>query len=179
MAAAAGLKLRVMFQDEARFGRLSLPYACWAPSPLRPKIELQLIREYVYAYAAICPQDGALTWLQAPHMNTEHMAAFLAKLSAQFPDDYTLLIVDGASSHRAKNLAVPPNVQLIRLPPYAPELNPVEHLWDDLREKHFANRAFKSLSAVCQEIEVGLNGYQDRPEALASLAGWPWILDSF
>ena len=54
------LPLRVMFQDEARFGRLSGPRRCWAPAPLRPVVSVALVREYTYAYAAVSPQNGAL-----------------------------------------------------------------------------------------------------------------------
>jgi len=178
LAAERGLNLRVMFQDEARFGRMSLPYACWAPKPLRPKVDLALVREFVYAYAAVCPQDGALTEAMTEKMNTINMNGFLAKMSEQFPDDYVLLVVDGASSHRSKDLSVPGNIQLCTLPPYSPELNPTEHLWDELREKFFANKVFDSLAAVCVQLQEGMRSYAQTPGAIASLTGWPWILAS-
>ena len=172
------MNLRVMFQDEARFGRMSLPYACWAPKPFRPKVELALVREFVYEYAAVCPQDGALTEAMADKMNTLNMSDFLAKMSAQFPEDYVLLVVDGASSHKSKDLKVPDNVRLCTLPPYSPELNPTEHLWDELREKYFANKVFDSLGAVCAQLQEGMEHYRLHPEAIVSLTAWPWILAS-
>lgn len=58
------------------------------------------------------------------------------------------MVLDGAGWHRSAALRVLANMQLLSLPPYAPELNPVEHLWDELREKHFHNRVFNSLDAL-------------------------------
>jgi hypothetical protein len=86
------LPVRVMFQDEARFGRLSDPRRCWAPAPLRPTVGLALIREYTYAYAAVSPQDGALDWMLAPKMDTLNMSAFLDHLSQRHPEDFILMV---------------------------------------------------------------------------------------
>jgi hypothetical protein len=168
MATARGLPLRVMFQDEARFGRMSLPYACWAPKPLRPKVGLALVREFVYVYAAVCPQDGAVTWARTEKMNTANMSHFLGKMAEQFPEDFVLLVVDGASSHKSKDLKIPENIELCTLPPYSPELNPTEHLWDEIREKWFANKVFESLDAVCAQLDQGVQDFAERPEAIAT-----------
>ena len=62
------------------------------------------------------------------------------------------MIVDGASSHKAKDLTVPENIRLVPLPAYAPELNPQEHVWDDLREKEFPNRVFSHITAVIGQL---------------------------
>jgi len=70
-----------MFQDEARFGRLSDPRRCWAPAPLRPVVPVALVREYAYAYAAVSPQDGALDWMLTLKMDTLNMNAFLNHVS--------------------------------------------------------------------------------------------------
>jgi transposase len=64
------------------------------------------------------------------------------------------------------------------LPPYSPELNPAELLWDDLREKEFANRVFDSLSAATQQLRRGLRRMQHSPAAIKSLTGWEWIISS-
>lgn len=173
------LPVRVMFQDEARFGRLSDPRRCWAPAPLRPTVGLALIREYTYAYAAVSPQDGALDWMLAPKMDTLNMSAFLDHLSQRHPEDFILMVMDGAPSHRSQDLAIPKNMALVRLPPYSPELNPVEHLWDEIREKEFANRVFDSLGAAIAQAARGLKRFEDSPHALQSLTGWSWILTSF
>lgn len=174
----AGLPVRVMFQDEARFGRLSDPQRCWAPAPMRPLVRRGVVREYAYAYAAISPLDGQLDWMMTHSMKTTEMSAFLGLVGRKHPDEFVVMVMDGAPSHRAGQLHVPPNMALIRLPPYAPELNPVEHLWDELREKYFANRVFDSLGATIMQALRGLVDYTARPEDLVSLACWPWIVES-
>lgn len=167
-----------MFQDEARFGRLSDPRRCWAPKPLRPKVGLALIREYTYAYAAVTPEDGALDWMLAPKMDTITMEAFLRQVSKEHPDNFVLMVLDGAPSHRSHQLRVPDNMTLVRLPPYSPELNPVEHLWEEIREKEFGNRVFDSLGAAIAQAARGLKRLQNSPAVLRSLTGWYWILNS-
>jgi hypothetical protein len=71
------LPLRLMFQDEARFGRISDPRSCWAPAPHRPVVNLALIREFRYEYTAVSPWDGCLDFMTAEKMNTENMSHFL------------------------------------------------------------------------------------------------------
>lgn len=173
------LPLRVMFQDEARFGRLSDPRKCWAPAPLRPVVAVSLVREYTYAYAAVSPQDGTLDWMLASKMDTLNMGAFLVHVSGKHPKEFVLMVLDGAPAHRAKDLKVPENMALIKLPPYSPELNPVELLWDELREKDFANRVFDSLGSAIAQAALGLKRLELDPALLQSLTGWSWILSSF
>jgi len=132
-----------------------------------------------YAYAAVSPQDGALEWMLASKMDTLNMSAFLQHVSKSHPQEFVLMILDGAPSHRAQHLRVAQNMALIRLPAYSPELNPVEHIWDELREKEFANRVFDSLGAAMAQIARGLKRLQNDPKSLQSLTGWDWILNSF
>lgn len=172
------LPVRLMFQDEARFGRLSDPRRCWAPAPCRPMVAVALVREYTYAYAAVTPRDGALDWMLTAKMDTLNMNAFLRHVAGRHPKEYIVMVVDGASSHRSKDLQVPKNMILVRLPPYSPELNPVEQLWGELREKEFGNRVFHSLGAAIAQTAKGLNKLESSPKSLQSLTGWEWILKS-
>lgn len=174
----ADLPVRVMFQDEARFGRMSDPRRCWAPSPLRPVVPVALIREYVYAYAAVTPVDGALDWMLAGKMDTLTMGSFLRHVSHRHPGEFVVMVLDGAPSHRALHLEVPRNMALLRLPPYSPELNPAERLWEELREKEFANVVFDSLGSAMAQAARGLRRLQSSSGALQSLTGWKWILES-
>ena len=111
----------------------------------------------------------------APNMNTDFMSKFLAQVSAKHRRDFIVMVVDGASSHVAKDLIVPKNIRLLRLPPYAPELNPQEHVWDELREKEFPNRFFDSMERVREQLEVGLPRLAADRKVLRSLTAWPWI----
>jgi transposase len=150
------LPLRLMFQDEARFGRMSDPRSCWAPAPHRPVVNLALIREFRYEYAAVSPWDGCLDFMTAEKMNTENMSRFLSQVSKAHKDEFIVMVVDGASSHKSKELEIPKNVSLIRLPPHSPELNPAEQIWNILRRHYFANLAFDTLDTATTQAEFGL-----------------------
>ena len=169
------LPLRLIFQDEARFGRMSDPRSCWAPAPHRPVVNLALVREFCYEYAAVSPWDGCLDFMTAEKMNTENMTRFLLQVSAAHKDEFIIMVVDGASSHRCKELRVPENVTLIRLPPYSPELNPAEQIWNVLRRDYFANRVFDSLDAASEQAERGLREMTANQSAIRQLTNWPWI----
>ena len=164
-----------MFEDEARFGRISDPRRCWAPAGVRPVVQVQVVREYDYAFAAVSPHDGVLDTLVLPTANAEAMSVFLAEVSQRHSDEFILMVLDGAGWHRAKRLQIPANMRLILLPPWSPPLNPVEHIWDDVREKWFSNRVFASLSAVEEQLVTALLALEADPLPVASLAGFPWI----
>jgi len=100
------LPLRLMFQDEARFGRISDPRSCWAPAPHRPVVNLALVREFRYEYAAVSPWDGCLDFMTAEKMNTGNMSRFLEQVSAAHEDEFILMVLDGASSHKSKELNI-------------------------------------------------------------------------
>ena len=165
-----------MFQDEARFGRMVRIRRCWSPQPARPVVNNGYERQFVYVYGAVSPIEGELDWMIGRVMNTEQMCAFLAQVSAAHPHDFILMVVDGASSHIAKALQVPENIRLLRLPPYSPELNPQEHVWDEVREKEFPNRVFADLGSVMHQLELGLPRLAANTTGLRSLTAWPWII---
>lgn len=100
------------------------------------------MREYLYAYAAVAPALGQMVSLILPDASTAMMNRFLEEVSRVFSTYFIIMQVDGAGRHRANDLVVPENIRLISQPAYSPELNPVEHIWDELREKHFHNRCF-------------------------------------
>ena len=82
------MPLRVMFQDEARFGRISNPKACWVPWPMRPNAPMQMVREYVYAFGAVSPKDGLHDSLVLPYADTEAMSLFLKEIGKRYPSEY-------------------------------------------------------------------------------------------
>lgn len=172
----AGRAVRLMFQDEARFGRMVRPRRCWAPAPLRPVISNGYERQFVYVYGAVSPFDGQLDWMLCREMNALRMGEFLTQVSRAHASDLIVMVLDGASSHKAKELVLPENIRLLPLPPYAPELNPQEHVWDELREKEFPNRVFNHMDAVIGQLQRGLPRLAADCEGLRSLTGWPWII---
>jgi len=167
-----------MFQDEARFGRITDPRRCWAPKGCRPTVKKQVVREYTYAYAALCPADGVCDTLILPVMNAEAMNCFLAEVARRHPDEMLLMVYDGAPCHSPGALQLPENLLVLTLPPYSPELNPVEILWDHLRETFFPNLAFESMNHLEVQLVLALrHAESDRP-TVRSLASFPWIISS-
>ena len=164
-----------MFQDEARFGRMSYPRVCWAPVPNRPMVKRAIIREFRYEYAAVSPWDGALDYMTLDKMNTGNMGLFLKQVSESHKQDFIVMVLDGATSHKGQELAVPENSALVFLPAYSPELNPVEQLWNVLRRDYFANKVFDSLIAATNQAENGLACMASNMAAVKRLTNWPWI----
>jgi transposase len=167
-----------MFADEARFGRINRPRPCWAPRRVRPQVAAQLIREYIYLYGAVSPKDGTCVYLIMPTSNTACFQSFLDVLSRRFSRQDILLVLDGAPNHRCGDLAVPDNVTLLFLPPYAPELNPKENIWDEIREKIFKNYALKSIDAVQSKLEEAILYIERNPQTVKSITSFPYITKS-
>jgi transposase len=164
-----------MFADEARFGRMSEPHRCWAPKGVRPTVPAQIVREYEYAYAAVSPHDGVLDTLVLPAVNAEAMSLFLAEVAHRHADEFIVMVLDGAGWHRAKRLQVPANMRLVLLPPWSPQLNPAEHVWDEVREKYFANRRFETMDQLDHQLVTGLAALETDMPRIASLTGFDWI----
>jgi transposase len=167
-----------MFQDEARFGRINDVRRCWAPAPVRPLCQAMLTHEYTYAYGAVDVVSGEFDSLILPHVNTDCMQLFLDEVGARHPQRRIIMILDGAGWHASAELIPPSNMRLLSLPPYAPELNPVEHIWDELREKHFHNMAFDSLDALEDQLQVGLLALENDMPRVQSIVSWDWIVNA-
>jgi transposase len=167
-----------MFQDEARFGRITDIRRAWAPYPLRPICCAMLTHEYTYAYAAVDADSGHLDSLILPHVNTDCMQIFLEEVASRHPGEKIVMVLDGAGWHASKTLRVPDNIRLLPLPAYAPELNPVEHLWDELREKFFNNLAFDSINALEDHLEAALRTFEQERHRIRSIVRWPWIINA-
>lgn len=171
-----GVNFRLMFQDEAGFGRINKPKSCWCDKGIRPVVPCQRIREYTYAYGAVSPIDGEMISLVLPYCNTECMNIFLEKISSNFPNDYILLVADNAAWHKSKTIKIPDNMEIFPLLPYTPELNPIEMIWEELREKFFKNELFKTLAKVADRLCDGLSHLMNHKEIVKSITGWDWIL---
>ena len=166
-----------MFQDEARFGRINDPKRCWSPKRTRPTAGKQIIREYTYAYGAVSPRDGAADFLILPVMTAVAMKVFLDELARRHDGQYILMIYDGAPCHSPGALNIPDTMTVRTLPPYSPQLNPVENIWDDIREKFFANIVFESMDAVENKISEACLHYDENTETVQSITAFPWIAD--
>lgn len=164
-----------MFQDEGRFGLLGTPRRCWAPRGTRPVVGARLERKYLYAFSAVSPHDGTMDSLVLPWVNAEAMSLFLAEVAQRHAHEFILMVMDQAGWHLASDLSVPENMRLLFLPPYSPELNPAEHLWDALREDCFANHVFANLNAVEHALTAGIRDLEANPKRTQSMTGFEWI----
>jgi len=164
-----------MTQDEGRFGRVNIPRSSWAPRSIRPLVPKQLVRESIYVYAAICPSLGRMSSLILPSANTEMMGLFLENVSNEFPDNEIIMQVDGAGWHKSGSLKIPQNIHFIMQPAYSPELNPTEHLWDEIREKYLSNKLFGTIEEVMNVICEGINDLNAKPEYLKSMTLFPHL----
>lgn len=105
--------------------------------------------DYLYVIAAACPTTGQAEGILAPYVNTDTINAFLHEFSAALPPGVQAVLVwDGAGYHTSGRLQVPANVSLIQLPPYSPELNPIENLWHYLRSHYWSNRKYADYDAL-------------------------------
>jgi hypothetical protein len=168
--------VRLMFQDEARFGRMARIRRCWSPAPLRPVVCNGYEREFTYVYGGVSPLQGQLDWSLSQKMNTTNMSAFLSQVSQAHPQEFIVMVVDGASSHKAKELVVPENIRLIPLPAYSPELNPQEHIWEEVREKAFPNMVLDQMALVVERLQQGMGSLAADAERVRGIAAWPWII---
>jgi putative transposase len=170
-------KIRLMFEDEAGFGRINKPKYSWCFPGLRPVVPCHHIREYRYAYGAVEPLTGESFFLVLPYSNTVCMNIFLQELSASYPNDYILLACDGAAWHKAKALEIPENIRLFFLPPATPEMNPIEQIWKELRKEGFRNESFSTLNDVVDRLCEVIRSLTTTK--VRSITAREWIIECF
>ncbi len=166
-----------MFQDEAGFGRINKPKYCWCEKGIRPVVPCHHIREYRYAYGAVEPLTGDSFFLVLPQCNTDCTNVFLRELSKEFRDDVILLCCDGAAWHKSKALMVPENIVLFFIPPYTPEMNPIEQIWKELRKRGFKNEIFSTLEKVVDRLCAVICSLTT--QVVHSITGRNWIVKCF
>jgi len=169
------MPIRILFQDEGRFGRISDRRRCWAPLPDRPVVGHQVVREYVYGFMAISPFDGRSACLTLPWSDAQTMSVFLRQTADVFPDEFIIMFLDGAGWHCATDLEIPDRIRLVRLPPYSPELNPVEAVWGMIRRDWFRNDVFASLQDVEDRLFEAMRWLVCHPETILSSVAYDWI----
>ena len=138
-------------------------------------VSARLQRKYLYAFSAVSPHDGVLDSLVLPWVNAQTMSLFLAEVAQRHASEFVFMVMDQAGWHIAAELDVPANMRLMFLPPYSPELNPAEHLWEALREDCFANHVFADLDAVETVLTAGIASLEASPIRTRSMTGFKWI----
>ena len=135
--------------------------------------------ECAYIFGAVCPTRDTGVALVLPDADIPAMNLHLQAISAHVDQDsHAAIIIDGAGWHKNGSLMIPDNLRLLSLPPYSPELNPVEHIWDDLREKEFHNRVFDSIDSLEDHLEKALHDMEHDHDRIRSIVAWPWIINA-
>jgi transposase len=175
-AAHPDQEVRTSFQEEARFGQKGTITRVWARRGSRPRAVKQTGFTSLYVLAAVCAATGAMSALIMPALNTAVVNLFLEQFARELPAGvHAVLIWDGAGFHTGAELVVPSNVSLIQLPPYSPELNPVENLWHYLRAHHWSNRAYRDYDELQAEAVRSLCAVREDTETIKTVCNAPYI----
>ena len=170
-----GVEIELWWQDEARIGQKNKLTRRWARRGTRPRAPRDQRTEWAYIFGAICPAKGKGAGLVMPWCDTDAMAAHLIEISAAVdPGAHAVLIVDQAGWHLTPKLAIPDNITVLALPPRSPELNPVENVWQFMRDNWLSNRIFKSHEDIVALCCQAWNNLIDQPWKIMSLGMRKW-----
>jgi transposase len=106
------------------------------------------------------------------------MQISLDVIAGRYPHENIIMTMDGAGWHKSSSLILPSNLRIHFLPPYSPELNPQEHIWDELREKNFHNRTFDSMDVLEDHLVRALSGLEMDHDKVRSIVVWDWIINA-
>ena len=178
-ASAVGKPIEIWFQDEARVGQKGSLEYIWAPVGSRPPMVRDNRHDSAYLFGAICHARKVGAAIIMPSVNAEAMSEHLKEISTQIAlGAHAVVVCDGAGWHQSGGrLRVPHNITLLPLPPYAPELNPMENIWDYLRGNKLSKRVWNSyqeIVAACKDAWLFLLGDPKRIDTIAHRA-WSWV----
>ncbi len=167
--------VRVFSQDESRFGLLTVRRRRLTARGIQPVGPVQHTLEWFYVYGAVAPTTGERFFLELPYLNADTFQIVLEAFADAFPDSLNILLVDNSGAHTAQRLRWPANVLPVWLPPYCPELNPIERVWRDLKDD-LAWLQFPMLDA--QQVYVGdlLQAYD--AAALQTLTSYAYLVEA-
>ena len=170
--------IEVWFQDETRFGQKGRLTKIWAETNTRPIKINQNEHKSAYLFGAVNPITGNSHGLIVSTVSTDLMNLFLAQISKKMSRwKHCVLIVDGAGWHRSDDILVPKNITLLPLPPYSPELNCIERLWNWIKDNYLSLKVFPNEDAI---YEAGCLAWQHAtPEIIRSVCHTPWLLSSY
>ena len=166
----------VWFQDEARFGQQNNTTRLWALKGSRPRAVKQQQFEYAYLFGAVCPSTGQTEALITPWVNKAAMTQHLRQISQATPAGrHAVVIIDGAGWHTLDTAVPFDNVTLLKLPPYSPELNPIEQVWQWMRQRHLSNRVFKGYDDIVNACSNAWNSFRQNTSVVKSICSRDWI----
>jgi transposase len=169
--------VEIWFQDESRVGQQGDLSYIWAKKGSRPQINRDMRFDYAYIFGAICPARGEGEALVLPRCNSEGMNKHLEIISKAVKlDAHAVLIIDGAGWHRSKELKIPDNITLMHLPPYSPELMPVENIWQYLKANYLNNRVFRDYNDILNACCEAWMCLIQKPELIKSMGMRKWAI---
>ena len=165
----------VWFQDEARFGQQNTTTRIWAQKGTRPRAVKQQQFTYAYLFGAVCVTNGNTEAIVAPVSNMDVMSSHLALISAATKAGrHAVVLMDGASWHQEHLSDGYDNLSIIHIPPYSPELNPIEQVWSWMRQNEIANRCFKDYEDIVDKCSRAWNRFRSSKERVLSLCHREW-----
>ena len=171
----AGTEIELWWQDEARVGQKNKITRRWARRGTRPRAPPDQRTKWAYIFGAICPAKGKGAGLVMPWCDIPAMERHLTEISeAVDPGAHAVVIVDQAGWHMSARLAIPDNITLLPLPPRSPELNPVENIWQFMRENWLSNRIFQSYDDIVALCCEAWNKLIERPWKIISIGMRKW-----
>lgn len=168
-------RARVFFQDETRIGLMVILRRVLTLMGIKPVLSFQHRFDNFYLYGAVEPSTGDRFCIELPYLNAEMFQIFIDKFSEKYPDTINIMVVDNGRYHIAKSLEVPNNVKFVFLPPYSPELNPIERLWQFIKGK-LALSVFNNLEEVQKRVDDILNKLTDFE--VRSITGYRYITNA-
>jgi len=170
-----GVEIELWWQDEARVGQKNKITRRWARRGTRPSAPQDQRTRWAYVFGAICPAKGKAAGLVMPWADTPAMSLHLAEISqAVDPGAHAVVILDQAGWHMSRHLVVPDNITLLPLPPRSPELNPVENVWQFMRDNWLSNRVFHGYDDIVALCCEAWNKLADQPWRIMTLGMREW-----
>jgi hypothetical protein len=172
---ARGKPVVIWFQDEARVGQQGTLARVRARRGTRPRAPRDRRYTRAYLFGAVCPERAVGAALVLPHADAAATGLHLAEIGRHVaPGAHAVVVLDRAGRHGAGGLAVPGNVTLLPLPSYAPELNPVENVWEYLRQNKLSHRVWPDYDAIVATCCDAWNWLAAAPDRLASITRREW-----
>jgi transposase len=169
------LPLRLFTQDESRFGLLPVIRRRITLKGIKPIQATQHVFDNYYLYGAVEPSSGDAFFLEMPFLDSQCFQIYLNEFSRWAKKSFNIVVLDNGSFHKASGLIIPENVALLFLPPYSPELNPIERLWEYIKDQ-ISGKLFQNLDSLKDEVAEVIKRLSKK--TVASLTGYPYILQA-
>lgn len=167
--------IEIWFQDEARIGQQGTLTRIWARRGTRPRAPHDQRRASAYIFGAVCPDRGTGAAVILPFASADGMNRHLEEIGrCVTPGAHALVLLEGAGWHTANDLKIPENITLFQIPPYSPELNPVENIWQYLRQNKLAIKVWDDYESIVDSCCNAWNWLMSMPDRVTSIAARPW-----